>query len=135
MPFTEAEKLLLNNLGILSHTLQMFVGEDLLNSLYYHAKLFVFPSIYEGFGMPLLEAMANHCPMAISRASCFPEIAEDAAAYFNPIDENDIQNTVKRLLENEQERKSLIEKGNERVKKFTWETASQKLADVYKKVL
>ncbi len=78
----------------------MFVDEQTLRSLYHYAELFVYPSLYEGFGLPLLEAMANDCPMAISNASCFPEIAGDAAAYFDPENMKDMREKIAGILQN-----------------------------------
>jgi glycosyltransferase involved in cell wall biosynthesis len=135
MPFTNEEKLMLADLDILHQTIHLFVDELTLQSLYYHAKLFVFPSLYEGFGMPLLEAMVNKCPMLISKNSCFEEIASDAAVYFNPIDPDDLRNALIMLLENDQKRNELIKIGSVRIKQFQWAESSEKLVNVYNKVL
>ena len=63
----------------------LFVNDSQMCNLYQHATAFIYPSLYEGFGIPILEAYACHCPIAISNTSCFPEIAGDAAIYFRPL--------------------------------------------------
>ena len=70
-----------------------------------------FPSLYEGFGIPILEAYACHCPIAISNTSCFPEIAGDAAIYFDPYSVKDIANTIEAIIYNPQKANELIQKG------------------------
>lgn len=133
--FNVEESAWLAEQAIADRTVQMFVDEQTLRSLYHHAQLFVYPSLYEGFGIPLLEAMANGCPMAISNASCFPEVAGDAAAYFDPTDVQSMQTMIDNVLGNEQYRTKMIARGKERVKKYSWEEAAAELANVYKQVL
>ena len=81
--WTHQEIAQINKLGMQNHIVKLSDSVN-LNSLYQHAETFVFPSLYEGFGLPLLEAMANGCPVACSNASCFPEVAGDEAVYFDP---------------------------------------------------
>ena len=97
------------------------VSDDELNFLYQNALFFIFPSLYEGFGMPILEAMSNSCPVVLSNASCFPEIAQDAGLYFDPKDIEDMYDKMSLMVESEELRINLIAKGNERVKDFSWE--------------
>lgn len=96
--FTQQEKQHLENIGITEKTLTVFADENELKALYENALCFVFPSLYEGFGLPILEAFASNCPIAISNASCFPEIADDAALYFDPESESEICKTVENLI-------------------------------------
>jgi len=91
----------------------------------------VFPSFYEGFGLPLLEAMANNCPILSSNAGSLPEVGGDAVLYFNPFDLDDIKNVMLRIIKDKELRENLIKKGNERVQSFSW----QKCAQSTKKVL
>ena len=83
--------------------------------LYQHATLFVFPSIYEGFGMPLIEAMDHNIPVVTSKISCLPEVAGDAGIYIDPYDEEDIADGILRGLQNETLRLNHIEEGKKRV--------------------
>ena len=92
--------------------------------------MFVYPSIYEGFGMPILEAMQCGCPCVIANASCFPEIAKDAAGYFNPHDVDSIVYAMGKVLEDSDYHKELVEKGYLRVNDFSW----KKTADAHIKV-
>ena len=103
--------------------------------LYKHALVFVFPSLYEGFGLPLLEAMASNCPMAISNTSCFPEIALDAASYFCPTDVDSIVNAIMRVLSDDDFRLKIIEKGQSRVKNFSWEKSVEEHIKLYNSLL
>ena len=113
-----------------------FQANDLeLGQLFQQARLFVYPSLYEGFGIPILEAFLNESPVALSRASCFPEVAADAGEYFNPEDETSIYETLSHLLKDEERRQELIAKGKSRVQLFTWEETVRKTLDTYQKVL
>ncbi len=110
-----------------------FVTDEDLPSFYKNAILFCLPSLYEGFGLPVLEAMSNDCPVLISNVSSLPEAGGDAAVYFNPEDTDDIAQKLKTVLGDEALRKQMIEKGREQIKKFSWEkTAKQTLDELIK---
>lgn len=130
-PFTKKEVHLLSELRIEDRCQSHFVNEDELKRLYEHALLFVFPSEYEGFGFPILEAFASRCPVALSNASCFPEIAKDAGAYFNPKDEGNIRDVVESLLLSHEARAALTDKGAKRLQDFSWSHAIDVLIDTY----
>lgn len=104
-----------------------------LYSLYYHARCFVFPSEYEGFGIPILEAYRSECPVMLNNASCFPEIAGDAAIYFNMSSEesNFSERLEQLLLMTLEERKALISKQNARLSKYSWEESAKQMAVIY----
>lgn len=112
-----------------------FVSDEQLANLYHYAECFVYPSLYEGFGIPILESFFHGCPVCISNTSCFPEVALDAASYFNPTDEHSICSSIKSILDNPDYRKILIKRGYERLKFFSWDTAAQKTIQVYQKVI
>ena len=112
-----------------------YIDNETLFSMYHHARLFVFPSIYEGFGIPILEAFTNGCPACISDSSCFPEIGGDAVAYFDPQSEDSILNTVTSVLESDTLAEKLRNLGLERVKNFTWEKSANAMFDCYRKAL
>lgn len=126
--FSEQEKIFIQKLDLSSKVKLLFLDDDELAYCYQKAELFVFPSLYEGFGMPILEAFTNNCPIAISKASCFPEVAGDAAMYFDAQSESSMKNTVETMLNSPSLCHSLVAKGRERVKLFSWaKTAEQTL--------
>lgn len=102
-----------------------FVPDEDLPSFYKNAVCFVLPSLYEGFGLPVLEAMKYGCPVVTSNVSSLPEVGGDAALYVNPLDVNDIAKNIELIINNEKLRKELIEKGLMQVKKFSWEKTAK----------
>jgi len=133
--FAKEEKELFNQLKISKQIFQKDLDDDSLAFLYQNALFFVFPSLYEGFGIPMLEAFASKCPIACSNTSSFPEIAADAAIYFNPNDKDSIQQTVALLLHDTTLRANLITKGIERLKYFSWEKTISETKKFYESVL
>ncbi|WP_029522920.1 glycosyltransferase family 1 protein [Persephonella sp. KM09-Lau-8] len=107
-----------------------YVSDDELKELYRKAKLFLFPSLYEGFGLPPLEAMASGTPVIVSNVASLPEVCGDAAFYINPYDINDIARGIETVLKDEDLQRQLIQKGLERVKLFSWEKSAQKLIEI-----
>jgi glycosyltransferase involved in cell wall biosynthesis len=102
-----------------------------LEGLWAIARAFVFPSLYEGFGLPVLEAMARDVPVACSNASSLPEVAGDAALLFDPHDEAAIASAISRLLGDETLRARLQARGLARVRRFTWERTAQLTLESY----
>lgn len=98
------------------------------------AEVFVFPSLYEGFGLPPLEAMACGTPVITSNRASLPEVVGDAALLINPESEEDIASAMHRLLSDENLRNQLIQKGFERVKMFSWEETAKQTLEVYREV-
>lgn len=98
-----------------------YLPDDELYSLYKRCLFFVYPSVWEGFGLPVVEAMSLGAPVATSDVSSLKEIAEGAALLFNPFEASSIKNALVRLLKEEPLRKQLSQKGRERSKKFLWE--------------
>jgi glycosyltransferase involved in cell wall biosynthesis len=129
--FTEEETTLLNQHKIIEKTKAVFVPENGLQNIYSKALMFVFPSLYEGFGIPILEAFASGCPALLSRTSCFPEIAEDAAMYFDPYSVNDMRQTMEKVLLDSSIQKTLSEDGFERLKHFSWEKTAIQTHQLY----
>lgn len=105
-----------------------------LRLLYAHAAVFVFPSIYEGFGMPVLEAMACGAPVITSSTTALPEVAGDAAMLVNPEDANALAGAMLLVLEDRPLLETLRAKGFERVRQFTWERAARRTLAVYREV-
>lgn len=112
-----------------------YVPDAQLEILFNEARLYIFPSLYEGFGLPPLEAMARSCPVLCSNRSSLPEVLGDAALYFNPEDENDVLEKIDLILNNENVRKELIAKGINQAKKYIWWECANETLTVYKKVL
>jgi glycosyltransferase involved in cell wall biosynthesis len=133
--FSADEKAHINKLKLDNNIFVKRFTDTELTNLYRYAELFIFPSTYEGFGIPLLEAMDNFCPVACSNTSCFPEIAGDAAIYFNPEDKESMVNAMLEILSSSAIRKKLTELGKARAKQFTWERTAQEHLNLYKKLL
>lgn len=112
-----------------------YVSSEDLRMLYSHAEGFVFPSLYEGFGIPLLDAMACGAPIITGTGSALPEVAGDAALYVDPHDPEQLGVEIERLVSDRQLHTQLRNKGFERVKQFTWERAAQSTLDLYRDVL
>lgn len=112
-----------------------YVSDEDLVLLYNAAELFIYPSLYEGFGLPLLEAMACGCPVVTSNLSSLPEVVRDAGYLINPYDEDEIAKAMLEILKNENLKENLIKKGLERIKKFSWRKTAEETLEVYKEVL
>ena len=111
-----------------------FVPAEDLPLLYNAADLFVLPSINEGFGLPILEAMACGAPVTCANTSSIPEVAGDAALYFDPHEPNAIAQAILKLLEDREIRKALVSKGLERAARFSWEETARRTAALYREV-
>jgi len=109
-----------------------YVPEAELRRLYRLATAFVFPSLAEGFGLPILEAMASGLPVAASRTSAMPEVGGDAAVYFDPSRPEDLASAVIRLLEDQDLRQRLAEKGKARARMFSWTATARRTLDFYR---
>lgn len=112
-----------------------YVNEELLHQYFLHASALVFPSLYEGFGFPPLEAMACGCPVIVSDAASLPEVCGDAALYCDPYSAEDIAKKVQLLIENKNLREQLRLKGFEQAKKFSWERCALKTCKVIEEVI
>ena len=99
---------------------------------YGNARAFLYPSLYEGFGIPPLEAQQCECPVMVSDASCLPEIFRDSVLYCNPLSTDSIQANMRKILEDDV-RDVLITKGRENVKRFSWEKSAEQIIDIIKK--
>ncbi len=109
-----------------------WVSDEELVALYKNALCFIMPSFEEGFGIPLLEAFASECPVVSSDAGALPEIGGDACLYFDPLNTSDMLSKIIRILDDENLRKSLIERGKKRVKLFSWRKLATQTLEVYK---
>ncbi len=127
------------NLRRLVHRLQLhqhvrflgFVSDDMLAALYRLASVFVFPSLYEGFGLPPLEAMAASVPVITSNVSSLPEVVGDAALLIDPMDAGAIADAMARVLRDPRLAADLVRRGHERVALFSWQRSVARVRDVY----
>jgi len=112
-----------------------YVSDEALAELYGNAALFIYPSIYEGFGIPPLEAMACGAPVIASNASTLPEVCANAAYYVDPLDIKTIKEGIVKVLSDEELQKTLIAKGLEHAKEFSWGKSALQHQAVFEKVL
>lgn len=130
--FSKTEAALIRRLGLRSNCVRHVGGNDRrLQELYRSAYALVFPSLYEGFGLPPLEALANGCPVISSNTSSMPEIITDAAQYFSPSDTDSIADAIEAVTTDDRRRNELIERGTKRLKAFSWEKCCAETLDVY----
>jgi glycosyltransferase involved in cell wall biosynthesis len=128
--FAEVERLRLQERVIFPG----FVADDDLPALYSAARLLAYPSLYEGFGLPMLEAMACGTPVVASTASCLPEVAGDAARLVSPTDVEALAMALDEVLTDEALRADLIAKGHARAGQFTWDQAARQLLGIYREL-
>lgn len=129
------EKKLLSELCIESEKIHFINGNDLeLNYVYKKAKLYVCPSLYEGFGLTILESMNMSCPIICSNTSSLPEVGGDAVEYFDPYDIEDMSKKIEKLISSENELNSQKEKHIDHLNKFSWDYTSKKTQEVYAKI-
>ncbi|PJZ55329.1 glycosyl transferase family 1 [Leptospira adleri] len=134
--FQQDEIALIEELNLQEKVKQFQIANDEELAEYYrNALLFVFPSRYEGFGIPLLEAFSCKTPVACSDTSSFPEVAGDAAFYFNPDSEESIRNCIRGAIVDPEKRKEKIQKGNLQIQKFSWDKAASETLEFYRSVL
>jgi len=134
--FSPDEMHLMNDLKIKRKVLHYPITNDsTLSQLYRKAILFVFPSLYEGFGIPVLEAFSCGCPVAASNCSSLPEVGGDAAIYFDPNDSDSIQKVIEDIVHNNSLQDSLRIRGYQRLKLFSWEKTALDTKKVYENLL
>jgi glycosyltransferase involved in cell wall biosynthesis len=120
--------------GCATRVHQFDVKDRDLDEFYRRALLFAFPSLYEGFGFPILESFANRCPVALSNASSFPEVAEDAAIYFDPTKAESITAAIGKLLRDRPLREQLVARGQQRYRDFSWRKTANEVTKIYREL-
>lgn len=135
-PLKTLERERMGQLCIPNDSVLFISGDDTLLANYYAtAVAFVYPSMYEGFGIPLLEAMQCGCPVICSNNSSIPEVAGDAALYFDAMSTQDISNALQKVVQSPAERDRLIKQGKDRARQFSWDISAQQTYAVYERLL
>lgn len=134
-PFSPEERLFLEKHELAQQVIHRQLSDDELAWAYGQAICLVYPSLYEGFGIPILEAFHNACPTVLSRASCFPEIALDAAIYFEPDRPESLQEALEKIYLDKKLRQKLIERGQKRAQDFSWKKTARATLKVYQSVI
>jgi glycosyltransferase involved in cell wall biosynthesis len=134
-PFTPHEHEILKKLQIRTRVHYVEPDDCLMKKLFAHARAFVFPSLYEGFGLPVLEAFSCGCPVMLCNTSSLPEVGGDAALYFDPLDRDSFTSTLERLLNDNPLRMLLITRGYERLQQFSWEKTAMNTKKVYENLV
>jgi glycosyltransferase involved in cell wall biosynthesis len=134
--FTDSELRVIRELGIKENQIEQVEGDDkILASYYRKAEVFAYPSIYEGFGIPLLEAMSLKCPVVCSNTSSFPEVAGDAGEYFDPANIDSISSAIESVVSSPEKRIELVLRGIERCKLFSWKRCAEETYEIYNGLL
>lgn len=134
-PFSVQENAFFKHIGLNNKVEHRQVNDAALACLYRGACAFVFPSLYEGFGIPVLEAFACDCPVILSNTSSLPEIGKNAAVYFDPKDTTSIRDAVQRIINDKEQREKMVSLGRERLLCFSWEKCAQETAEVYRSLV
>lgn len=130
--FTSREISYINHLGLERKNVLHISGNDTLLAHYYsRAVAFVYPSFYEGFGFPLLEAMQNNCPVICSNTGALPEIAYHAAEYFDPYNSESMMSSISNVILSTEKRNTLIREGQRRILRFSWDKCALDTVKVY----
>ncbi|MBO0930950.1 glycosyltransferase family 4 protein [Fibrella aquatilis] len=132
--FTKEEKSLINSLNMYDNIEHCNINDESLQTIYQRAIGFIFPSFYEGFGIPILEAFACGCPCVVSNVSSLPEVAGDAALYIDPKSPESIRDAVEQLITKPELRSTLIQRGYKQLSKFSWARAVNETLIVYQSI-
>ncbi|PRY27412.1 glycosyltransferase involved in cell wall biosynthesis [Spirosoma oryzae] len=133
--FTAQENKIIDSFRLSQLVNQISINDKLLSILYNQAIAFIFPSLYEGFGIPVLEAFASDCPCIVSNQSSLPEVGGDAVVYINPFSRESIVDAVEKIICSSQLRQDLIEKGRVQLAKFSWDKTVKETVDLYRTLL
>lgn len=133
--FSGKENNLFKKLDVEKQIFQYSIDDNILAYLYQNAICFVFPTLYEGFGIPVLEAFACDCPAVISNTSSLPEVGGDAAIYFDPTDSESILKSITKVVHDKDLRQQMILRGQEQLKKFSWEKTAKETLSLYSEMI
>ncbi|MCP5108671.1 MAG: glycosyltransferase family 4 protein [bacterium] len=134
-PFTPEESAFISRSGCEGRVVRVSGDDSMLARFYADARAFVYPSLYEGFGLPPLEAMAYGCPVAAAETSSIPEVLGDAALYFDPHAPDAIASSLETILFDNDTAGKLVKKGTRQVEKYSWPKMAEETYGVYKEIL
>ncbi len=133
--FTKSEISMLQSLQLSDSVKQLPINDKILITLYQNAIAFIFPSLYEGFGIPVLEAFACGCPCIVSDVSSLPEVAGEAAIYIDPTSHDSMFQAVQLIIEDNKLRKTLITRGYNQLSKFSWNRTVSETLSLYQSII
>jgi glycosyltransferase involved in cell wall biosynthesis len=134
--FSSQEMNMIKEAGINASSVLHYNGADsILANLYTHTSAFVYPSLYEGFGIPPLEAMSLNCPVVCSNTSSIPEVVADAGEYFDPYDVENIASAIEKVVSSSDRCQILKSKGAERIKLFSWNKCARETSLIYRQLM
>ena len=134
--FTAEQKQLISEHGLSYQQVTQVIGNDVeLARHYQQAAAFVYPSLYEGFGIPLLEAMTLDCPVVCSNTSSIPEVVGNAGEYFDPNNPEEIAFAIERVVGSSSHRSELINLGRDRCAQFSWKKCAEETLHIYRSIL
>lgn len=134
--FSEEEMRIISQLGLASEQVKQIGGDDkVLAGLYQAASVFVYPSLYEGFGLPPLEAMSYGCPVISSNTSSMPEVIGEAAEFFNPESVDELMVAMENVLFSQEREAFLVQRGKKRVADFSWNKCAKETLAIYNQLV
>ena len=134
--FSVEELKLMTELGFRNRQVRQISGSDKLLAKYYsQARAFIFPSLYEGFGLPPLEAMSYNCPVISSNASCMPEVVGDAAEYFDPNSLDEMLESVEKTVYSDSRINELVLLGKQQIEKYSWQKCASETLSIYQSII
>ena len=125
----------IKSLSLSNKVQQIAINDVSLANLYSNAISFIFPSMYEGFGIPILEAFSCNCPCVLSNRGSLPEVAGDAATYFEPDDLHSMHGAVKKVIEDQSLTIKMVQRGKERLKRYSWTKHVQDTIQLYNEII
>jgi glycosyltransferase involved in cell wall biosynthesis len=133
--FSDQEQALLLNLEISDHVIHINPCDEELSYCYTRAQALIYPSLYEGFGLPIIEAFACNCPVILSNTSCHPEVAGQAGIYFDPLSVKSIRQTITKFLKNPSKRNLAIKQGRVIAKHYSWKQTAKLTNELYQSIV
>ncbi|MDD5449076.1 MAG: glycosyltransferase family 1 protein [Candidatus Omnitrophica bacterium] len=133
--FSDEEISAFRNMNLERHIRHVKGGDNLLSLYYKNASVFIYPSLYEGFGLPVLEAMSNGCVVIASNTGSIPEVAGNAALLFSPDNVDELCSCIRQAMNDTRLRKEYVKKGSERIKDFSWDKTALETYNIYKTIV